>query len=538
MQRKAVCLVSGGMDSAVVLAEARAAGFRVYALSFRYGQRHAVELEAAARVARAGGAEEHRIVDVDLSALGGSALTADIAVPKDRADLGGGGVPVTYVPARNTIFLAVALGWAEVLGATDLFVGVNAVDYSGYPDCRPEFLRAFERLAALATAAGTERGARFTVHAPLMELSKAGIVARGRALGVDFALTHTCYDPRFQAGRQEGLEVGRVLACGRCDACRLRLAGFRELGLEDPIPYENIAGAVDAASSVTPLATKKLTDPRLAAFERLLSIVDRLRAPDGCPWDRAQTEASMAPHLVEEALELVEAIECGDVDAAAKELGDCLVNVLLVCRIAEDGGRYDLARAASLAADKLVHRHPHVFGDAAARTPDEVLATWESIKRRERERDGDDTSALAGVPRNLPALQRAARVCQKAVASGFHWRNARGAFGKVEEELVELREVLPLEKLEHGTRPELDDDERAQIEHELGDVLLATAFLGGYMGLDPEALCRRAVKRFEARYRHMEQGLGGTLAGRSLDEMMAAWGRAKLAVATREETDA
>lgn len=228
MSKTAVCLVSGGMDSAVALAEARAQGFVPYALSFRYGQRHVVELEAAARVARAGGAADHRVVDVDLSALGGSALTDDIAVPKDRADIGRG-VPVTYVPARNTVFLAVALGWAEVLGATDLFVGVNAVDYSGYPDCRPEFLRAFERLASLATAAGAEHGATFRVHAPLMQLSKAGIVARGRALGVDFGLTHTCYDPVSEGGRS--------VACGRCDACVLRLAGFRELGLEDPIPY-------------------------------------------------------------------------------------------------------------------------------------------------------------------------------------------------------------------------------------------------------------------------------------------------------------
>ncbi len=228
----AVCLVSGGMDSAVVLAEARAAGFAPCALSFRYGQRHVVELEAAARVARAGGASEHRIVDVDLSTLGGSALTADIAVPKDRADIGAG-VPVTYVPARNTVFLAVALGWAEVLGAVDLFVGVNAVDYSGYPDCRPEFLRAFEALARVATAAGTERGAVFRVHAPLMTLSKADIVRRGLELGVDFGLTHTCYDPVF-AG-QGGERV--ALACGRCDACALRLAGFREVGLADPVPY-------------------------------------------------------------------------------------------------------------------------------------------------------------------------------------------------------------------------------------------------------------------------------------------------------------
>ncbi|MEZ6018219.1 MAG: nucleoside triphosphate pyrophosphohydrolase [Planctomycetota bacterium] len=272
-----------------------------------------------------------------------------------------------------------------------------------------------------------------------------------------------------------------------------------------------------------------MTDPRVSAFERLLHIVDRLRAPDGCPWDLAQSEASLAPHLVEEALELVEAIETGDPDASAKELGDCLINVLLVARIAQDAGRYDLARTASLAADKLVHRHPHVFGAASAETPAAVLETWEALKRRERERDGEDPSALAGVPRLLPALQRAGRVCQKAVASGFHWKNAHGAFGKVEEELAELREVLPLDKLQGATRPEFTAEERARIEHELGDLLLASAFLGGYLGLDPEALCRRAIGRFEERYRHMEAALGGTLAGRSLDEMMAAWGRAKLA---------
>ena len=215
----------------MVLAEAREQGFAPHALSFRYGQRHAVELEAAARVAEALGAVEHRTVTVDLSALGGSALTDAMEVPKDRArDVIGEGVPVTYVPARNAVFLAVALGWAEVLGSTDLFVGVNAVDYSGYPDCRPAFLRAFETLATLATAAGAEEGAAFRVHAPLMELSKAGIVLRGRELEVDFGLTHTCYDP------VPGPD-GRVLACGRCDACHLRLDGFREADFEDPVPY-------------------------------------------------------------------------------------------------------------------------------------------------------------------------------------------------------------------------------------------------------------------------------------------------------------
>jgi len=227
----AVALVSGGMDSAVVLAEARAAGFAAHALSFDYGQRHAVELDAARRVAEAGGAAEHRVVRLDLSALGGSALTdPGIEVPRDRADAAiGAGVPATYVPARNTVFLAVALGWAEVLGARDLYCGVNAVDTSGYPDCRPEFLRAFEALAAVATAAGTERGERFRVHAPLMELDKAAIVLRAEALDVDLGLTHTCYAPERDGDT--------VLACGRCDACRLRLRGFSAAGRVDPIRY-------------------------------------------------------------------------------------------------------------------------------------------------------------------------------------------------------------------------------------------------------------------------------------------------------------
>lgn len=231
----AVCLVSGGMDSAVVLAEAFTAGFVPHALSFRYGQRHTVELRAAERVIAAqeqasGKAIPHRVVDLGLSSLGGSSLTADLDVPKGReAGEIGAGVPNTYVPARNTVFLAVALGWAEVLGAADLFCGVNAVDYSGYPDCRPEFLRAFETLAGLATAAGAERGERFRVHAPLLELSKADIVRRAAQLGVDLGITHTCYDPQI-AGEQ-------VLACGRCDACQLRLAGFAEAGQRDPIRY-------------------------------------------------------------------------------------------------------------------------------------------------------------------------------------------------------------------------------------------------------------------------------------------------------------
>ncbi len=231
----AVCLLSGGMDSAVTLAQAKRDGFDAFALTFRYGQRHSVELEAAERVARALGAREHRIVDIDLSALGGSSLTDAIEVPKDR-DLEGCAprVPATYVPARNTVFLAVALGWAEVLGARDLYIGVNQVDYSGYPDCRPEFLEAFERLAALATAAGTERGVRFKIHAPLLHESKREIVLRAEKLGVDLGLTHTCYDPL--------VAQGRVQACGRCDACQLRLKGFAEAGRRDLIPYASTQG--------------------------------------------------------------------------------------------------------------------------------------------------------------------------------------------------------------------------------------------------------------------------------------------------------
>ena len=229
----AVCLLSGGMDSAVTLAQASRDGFDTYALTFRYGQRHSVELESAQCVARALGAREHRIVDINLGALGGSSLTDAIEVPKDRElSSQASGVPATYVPARNTVFLAVALGWAEVLGARDLYIGVNQVDYSGYPDCRPEFLEAFERLAALATAAGTERGVRFKVHAPLLHESKREIVLHAEALGVDLGLTHTCYDPL--------MATDGVWACGRCDACQLRLKGFADAGRRDPIRYANV----------------------------------------------------------------------------------------------------------------------------------------------------------------------------------------------------------------------------------------------------------------------------------------------------------
>ncbi|MEP6484808.1 MAG: 7-cyano-7-deazaguanine synthase QueC [Rudaea sp.] len=220
-KKRAVILVSGGMDSAVTLALARARDFDCYALSVAYGQRHVAELAAAARVAKQLGAIEHKVVDVDLRSIGGSALTADIDVPEE----GGAGIPVTYVPARNTIMLSIALGWAEVLGAQDIFCGVNAVDYSGYPDCRPEFIDAFERLANIATKAAVE-GSSLTVHAPLIRLSKADIVREGLRLDVDFGITVSCY--RADA---DGL------ACGHCDACRLRALGFTEADIADPTRY-------------------------------------------------------------------------------------------------------------------------------------------------------------------------------------------------------------------------------------------------------------------------------------------------------------
>ncbi|OJW15689.1 MAG: 7-cyano-7-deazaguanine synthase QueC [Planctomycetales bacterium 71-10] len=226
-KRPAVVLLSGGLDSATALAEAAAAGFAPYALTVAYGQRHDVERQAARRVAAAMGAARHVELDIDLRAFGGSALTADVDVPKDRDEAEmAGAIPITYVPARNTVFLSLALAWAETLGAFDIFVGVNCVDYSGYPDCRPEFLRAFEALANLATKAGVEGAGRFTVHAPLLELTKDDIIRRGLELGVDYGLTHSCYDPTPDG-----------LACGRCDSCRLRLAAFGRLGMTDPVAY-------------------------------------------------------------------------------------------------------------------------------------------------------------------------------------------------------------------------------------------------------------------------------------------------------------
>jgi 7-cyano-7-deazaguanine synthase len=224
---RAVVLLSGGLDSTTALAVARSQGSEVHALTFRYGQRHAVEVEAARRIAERFGVAGHVIVPIDLRVFGGSALTADIAVPKDRpAEEMTSGIPITYVPARNTIFLSFALAYAEVLGAGDIFIGINAIDYSGYPDCRPEYVEAFQKMANLATKAGVEGRTRLTIHTPLLRLTKAEIIRTGLALGVDYALTTSCYDPD-----------GEGRACGRCDSCLLRLKGFAENGVPDPARY-------------------------------------------------------------------------------------------------------------------------------------------------------------------------------------------------------------------------------------------------------------------------------------------------------------
>jgi 7-cyano-7-deazaguanine synthase len=223
MQKRAVVLYSGGLDSTTCLAMAKADGFVPYAMSFSYGQRHGFELEVAKANARSLGAVEHLVVDFDLRRMGGSALTDDISVPKEGV---GSDIPVTYVPARNTIFLSFALGWAEVLGAFDIYIGVNSLDYSGYPDCRPEFVSAFETLANLATKSGVERKGHFSIRTPLINMTKSEIIKAGVALGVDYSRTHSCYDPD---------SVGT--SCGRCDSCRLRLKGFAEAGLVDPLPY-------------------------------------------------------------------------------------------------------------------------------------------------------------------------------------------------------------------------------------------------------------------------------------------------------------
>ncbi|MBL8150539.1 MAG: 7-cyano-7-deazaguanine synthase QueC [Blastocatellia bacterium] len=225
-EKRAVVLLSGGLDSATVLAIARHQGYQLYAISFEYGQRHDIELQAAHRVAHSMQVKEHAVIAIDLRRIGGSALTADIEVPKDRP-LTETSIPITYVPARNTIFLSFALGWAEVLGAADIFIGVNALDYSGYPDCRPEYIAAYEKMANLATSLGVEDRVQFRIQTPLIYLTKAEIIKKGIELGVDYSLTHSCYDPTPDG-----------LACGHCDSCQLRLKGFAEAGFPDPVAYK------------------------------------------------------------------------------------------------------------------------------------------------------------------------------------------------------------------------------------------------------------------------------------------------------------
>lgn len=232
-KRKAVVLLSGGLDSSTVLAIARSEGYDAYALTFRYGQRHEAEIEAARRIARLNNVSEHVVAEIDLRAFGGSALTDEIEVPKGRApEEISEGIPVTYVPARNTIFLSFALAWAEVIGACDIFIGVNALDYSGYPDCRPEYIEAFQRMADLATKAGVEGRQKLVIHTPLIRWTKAQIVRKGIELGVDYSLTVTCYDPSAEGA-----------ACGQCDACQLRLKGFAENGMNDPARYQTVSPA-------------------------------------------------------------------------------------------------------------------------------------------------------------------------------------------------------------------------------------------------------------------------------------------------------
>ena len=239
--RPAVLLLSGGLDSTTLLALASAEGYAIHALTFRYGQRHAHEVEAARRVASRYGVREHVFADIDLRMFGGSALTSDAPVPKDRpaGDISHG-VPITYVPARNTIFLSFALAWAEVLGARDIFIGVNALDYSGYPDCRPEYIRAYEQMANLATRAGTEDHHPVSIRTPLIDLTKKQIIELGQRLGVDYAMTTSCYDPSLDGA-----------ACGHCDACQLRLRGFREAGTSDPARYEHSTGEQAAVSTAS-----------------------------------------------------------------------------------------------------------------------------------------------------------------------------------------------------------------------------------------------------------------------------------------------
>ena len=273
----------------------------------------------------------------------------------------------------------------------------------------------------------------------------------------------------------------------------------------------------DTADGTRPLGPTPATgEPRLDALGRLFAIIDRLRAPGGCPWDREQTIDTMAPGLIEEAYEALEAIEQRNEAGTVEELGDVLNVVGLICRIAADEGRFDIGDAARAAGDKLIRRHPHVFGDAKVTGAEHVLENWERIKQAERATQKTDASALAGVPLALPALQRTHRISKKAISAGFRWDDSAGALRKVAEEVAELTEVF-----------ESDGDNQHRLESELGDVLLATAIFGTYLGLDPERATRRALRRFEKRFRHMEASLGDGFRGASLDELMAGWRAAK-----------
>ena len=284
-------------------------------------------------------------------------------------------------------------------------------------------------------------------------------------------------------------------------------------------------------TSLRPPEPVPVDDPRIDELRLLIGIIDRLRAPDGCPWDLEQTERTMAPSLVEEAFELQEALEGDDLSRAAREAcgeaGDVLMNVVLIARISEQAGRFDMGDIARAISEKLVRRHPHVFGGVEVEGSEEVLTNWEAIKKAERAELDADTSALAGVPRALPALQRAARMCAKAISTGFRWDTVAGALAKVHEELSEVEAELPAEARESRDRPELEQERRAGLERELGDLLLATAFFGQYLGIDPEAATREALRRFELRFRSMEASLEGDPAERTLDEWMAAWRAAK-----------
>jgi len=270
-----------------------------------------------------------------------------------------------------------------------------------------------------------------------------------------------------------------------------------------------------------------MSSHRSQALEELLAVVDALREPGGCPWDRKQTVGSMARYVLEEAYELVEAIEKEDDEHTAEEVGDLLMVLAMICRIAGETGRFDLERAARGIREKIVRRHPHVFGDVEAADAEEALASWEAVKAEERRAAEVDASALAGLPVAMAALARAGRTCDKAVAAGFRWASPAGAWAKVEEELGELRAALAETDLDAGERVELAPEIRGRVEDELGDLLMAGAFFGRYLGLDPEQLCRAALRRFEARFRDMEARLGGSLDGRALSELMEAWTEAK-----------